>query len=200
MKYSSKCDQTLWTLCDNSVWSKLIGLHMSRFEDFHTAGKDSRAGQSVSDRRPSGQLINGCFSRGWSIGLFRMCNFSYLAVIGGKSNQGKANNLARALRTHKIIFWTVQLILVKYVETENSFYAPINTKWPEFPFWLTCRGIESWIICFTIPKSYLSDNIEKRICVKWGRRHSSEYIKPSDLNPDYLLLLTFITWYWQKRK
>ena len=141
-----------WLVC---IWVDLkISTQMGR-----------TAGQSVSDRRPSGQLINGCFSRGWSIGLFRMCNFSYLAVIGGKSNQGKANNLAKALRTQKIIFWTVQLILVIYVETENSFYVPVNTKWPEFPFWLTCRGIESWIICFTIPKSYLSDNIEKRICV-----------------------------------
>ena len=79
-------------------------LHLARFEDFHTDGKDSRAEQSVSDRRPSGQLINGCFSRGWSIGLFRMCNFSYLAVIGGKSNQEKANNLDRVRRTLKIIF------------------------------------------------------------------------------------------------
>ena len=90
----------------------LIKADWFEFKDFPTDGKDSRAGQSVSDRRPSGQLINGCFSRGWSIGLFRMCNFSYLAVIGGKSNQEKANNLARVRRTLKIIFWAVQLILV----------------------------------------------------------------------------------------
>ena len=79
-------------------------------------GRTARPGK-VCLIEASGQLINGCFSRGWSIGLFRMCNFSYLAVIGGKSNQEKANNLARVRRTQKIIFWAVQLILVIYVET-----------------------------------------------------------------------------------
>ena len=105
-KLSDYCATTVsdqsWLVC---IW---VDLKIST----HTAGKDSRAGQSVSDRRPSGQLINGCFSRGWSIGLFRMCNFSYLAVIGRKSNQEKANNFARVRRTQKIIFWAVQLILV----------------------------------------------------------------------------------------
>ena len=123
-KYTSKCDQTLWTckitcaitVADQSwlvcIWLDLkISPQMGR-----TAGPGK-----VCLIGASGQLINGCFSRGWSIGLFRMCNFSYLAVIGGKSNQEKANNLARVRRTLKIIFWAVQLILVVKVETENSF-------------------------------------------------------------------------------
>ena len=102
--------------CRHKVWAKSLKIESSctlysMFKKFQ---------RQCSWWQPSRQLINGCFSRRAPIGLFRMCNISYLPVIWKKSNQIKENNLSRQNLKHKNHIATIFLQVEKKYESANT--------------------------------------------------------------------------------